>query len=800
MSADPRGDAGAHQAEDVGEPSTAPARRAVGPLGPWAVAAVVGALAGEHLAASGIAVGHPIVGAATVTVCLVGAAVRRRPRLAGLVGLVAVLLVTAGAAGVREHVRTSGELVARAERGGSVVADATVVREPRRTAMGWHTVLRVDEVDGSPVGERAAATLDGPVSLGTVVRVEGTLRPVPEDGYGRWVARQHVRALLDVTDFEITGEGGVLSRASEHVRDRVRRAAVRHGDVGGLLVGFVTGDTRLLTDETAEAMRATGLTHLTAVSGSNVAILLGGVLALVYALGVGVGPRRAIVVLTIVWFAFVTRLEPSVLRAGTMALLLVLVNVRGVARDARHALAGAVLLLVLVDPFVAGSLGLLLSATATAGVLVVAPLVRERLAGWPAIERTRVTRRLADVAAVTIGAQVAVVPLLLATFGEVPLASVPANVIAVPAAMIAAAVSFVATAVAVVHVGVASALLWVAAWPARIVIWSAYRFADTAAIVDVTRAWTVVALVTGCGWIVARPRGRVSRVLVVATVVALLMTSLPIAGGWLPRRDLTVTAIDVGQGDAFLVESPGARILVDAGGDATAARWLRSHGRRHVDVVVVTHPHLDHVGGVAEVLRRIDVGALWFRPQPTELDQVADMLVVARDRRVAVRVPRAGDAVTVGDLFVEVLYPPEGRPHEFDRSELNETSTVLRVTHADGRRILATGDVERAAQAHLLEHARDQLRAELITVPHHGAATTDPAFLATTGARAGLVSAGVDNRHGHPHPDVLAMLDDLGVEVRRTDREGTVRVAVPARVREAPASSTGVQAGLVARP
>ncbi|MEX0705694.1 MAG: hypothetical protein WD041_03670, partial [Nitriliruptoraceae bacterium] len=104
MSADPRGDAPAQQAEDVEEPSTAPARRAVGPLGPWAVAAVVGALTGEHLAASGTAVGPAVVVVATVTVCVVGATVRRRPRLAALVGLVAVLLVTAGAAGVREHV------------------------------------------------------------------------------------------------------------------------------------------------------------------------------------------------------------------------------------------------------------------------------------------------------------------------------------------------------------------------------------------------------------------------------------------------------------------------------------------------------------------------------------------------------------------------------------------------------------------------------------------------------------------------------------------------------------------------
>ncbi len=805
MSADPRAESPVRGEGDREEPSAAPARRAVGPLGPWAVGAVVGAIVGEHLAASGVwAVGTAPLGiagavavAAVLGVSAIGGA--GRPRVAGLLGLVAVLLVTAAAAGVREHARAGGELVARADLGGAVTVEGAVVREPRRTARGWHTVVRVDDLDGTPVRERAAATLDGPVPLGTVLRIDGTLRPVPDDGHGRWVARQHARVLLDVTDVRVLAEGGPLSRASEHVRDRVRHAAERHGDVGGLLVGFVTGDTRLLSDHTAEAMRATGLTHLTAVSGSNVAIVIGGVLAVVYALGVGVRTRRGVVVVTIVWFAFVTRFEPSVLRAGTMALLLVGVNIRGVARDARHALAGAVLLLVLVDPFVAGSLGLQLSATATAGVLVVAPIVRQRLARWVLFERSRVTRRLSDVAAVTIGAQVAVVPLLLATFGEVPLASVPANVIAVPAAMFAAALSFVATVVAVVHVDAASGLLWVAAWSARIVVWSAHRFADVGAVVDVSRPWAVIALVAGCGWVVTRAP-HVTRLFAGVTVVAVVAASVPTVGGWLPRSEFTVTAIDVGQADAFLVEAPGARILVDAGADATVARWLRSRGRRHLDVVVVTHPHLDHVGGVADVLRRVAVDAVWFRPQEADLPEVDDLFAVASERGVPVRVPRAGDVVTVGDLSVEVLHPPEGRPHRFERSELNDMSTVLRITHADGRRVLTTGDLERAGQARLLATSPRRLAAELVTVPHHGAATTDPAFLAASGASVALISAGTDNRHGHPHPDVLAVLERLGVEVRRTDLEGTVRVVVPARSPPVPVPGVAVQADAVARP
>jgi competence protein ComEC len=777
-----------------------PAGRVLGPLPLWAPVLVIAALVGEQLALRSpeptrVAALAAVAGVVMVVALLwrfvwmgCRAMVASVPSVwvtpasdrAGALALLAVTAVGIATAGARVATSDHGILPRLAARGGAQPISATVVHEPRPTANGWHVLVRVEEVAGIRTRERAAVTVeDDPPALGQAWRADATARPLPDGGYGRWLARQHAAVVLDAPSWERVGEPGPFYRASEHVRDRVRVTATARQPVrvGGLLAGFVTGDTRLLPDADAEAMRATGLTHLTAVSGTHVAILVGGVLGACALLRVGARGRRRVLLVVLVAFAFLTRFEPSVLRAGTMGLVVLLAGARGLPRDARHGLAGAVLLLVLLDPMLAGSLGLLLSASAAAGVLLIAPVVRDRL--------HRVPRRLAEVLGVTIGAQVAVVPLLLTTFGEVPLASVPANVVAVPAAAVAVATSFAAALASLVAPGVAAWLFVAAGLPARGVLWSAHTFADVGWTATTARPATVLALSAGILWLLVPPRRPGLRAAVaVATVAALLVAGAPLVTGRLPASTFTVTAIDVGQGDAFLVETPGARVLVDAGEDAAAARWLRANGRRRLDLLIVTHGHLDHIGGAAEVLRTLGVEAVWYRPFPTELPEAADLVETAHDLRVPIRGPTAGDRAVVGDLHLEVLSPPAGRPYRWSRSELNDSSLVVLATW-EGRRALLTGDVEAPGQADLLAlPARlgrpDLLDVELLTVPHHGSATTDPAFLRAVAPRVALISAGVDNRHGHPHPDVITVLDELAVEVRRTDLEGTFQVEVPA--------------------
>jgi competence protein ComEC len=456
---------------DDGAVEPASAAEALGLLGLLAPAGIFAGRAAGALHDLGLTrtlAGPTTIAAAVVLGVAIVAARRGTDRAVAACVLVAMVLVTAAGVLLRLDTFDRGLVPALVARGGKVELDARVAAEPRKGSLGWQTVLRVQSVDGVATRERVAAVLQSPPVLGDRLRIVASARPLPEGGYGRWLAQAHVVALLDVQDVRIVDGPGPLSRSSEYVRERIRTAATRHltQATGGLLVGFVTGDTRLLPEDDSDAMQATGLSHLTAVSGSNTAILLAGIAGLLALLRVGAGSRWAVLVVTIPWFAFLTRLEPSVLRAGVMALLVIAATVHGVARDARHLLAGAVFLLVLVDPMLSWSLGLLLSACATLGVLVVAPVITRRIEGL-------LPRSAAQLVGITLGAQATVAPVLLMSFGTIEWISLPANLLAVPVAAIGATIAFVSSAVALVHVGAASSVFALAGPAAASVLWVA---------------------------------------------------------------------------------------------------------------------------------------------------------------------------------------------------------------------------------------------------------------------------------------------------------------------------------------
>lgn len=753
------------------------ARPAPGPAAVWAATALVGAWTGWWLAGMASRAAGLGLGAAATVLCL-GALVglsRRRPAYhpAAPVGRVAVLVVLvsfAGPAAMHRALLSDGPVDRLASQGGPADMVARVAAEPSvDDERGWWTILRLASLDGTRTRERVVLRgRDTPPVLGATLAFRATARPVDvARGFGQYLQRRHVVAHVSpVGPVEVRAPPGPLVASTEFVRARVRDAAARGlgGDRAGLAVGLITGDTRLLGDDTQDRMAEVGLTHLVAVSGSNVAIVVAGIVLVAGVAGVGARGRRVLVLVGIAWFVVLTRAEPSVLRAAVMAAVVLAAHVRGVGSQPVHALGVAVLVLVAVDPAMAGSLGLLLSAAATGGVLVVAPVVARRLHAWP--------RPVAALAAATIGAQVAVAPVLLVV-DEVPLSSIPANLIAVPAAAVASIVAGVGAVVAVGHPPAASVVFALADPPVRVVL-AAARVPDLPVISPADPA-AMVAMLGAVVWLLARRGSRVARVALLATAVGAALL-VPVARP--APSTLTVTAIDVGQGDAILVEGGGARILVDGGPDEhTVATWLQRRGIRSLDLVVLSHPHADHAAGLPAVVESVDVGAVWLRPVASDQPHEARVRAAAEATRTSVMEPVAGQHAAVGDLDVQVLSPPRGSPFLGSDREVNEMSLVLRVDRGDQRALL-TGDAEEEAQDILLERPAT-LRAGLLKVPHHGSATTDPALFAAVRPRVAMISAGRDNDYGHPHATVLDALRDIGTEVHRTDLAGSVTVEVP---------------------
>ncbi len=252
----------------------------------------------------------------------------------------------------------------------------------------------------------------------------------------------------------------------------------------------------------------------------------------------------------------------------------------------------------------------------------------------------------------------------------------------------------------------------------------------------------------------------------------------------------TLTALDVGQGDALLLETPAVRVLVDGGEDGAAARHLARRGIRHLDLVIATHGDLDHVGGLPEVLETVAVGELWLHPSPDGKEAVDRLVAAARARDVPIRGPLAGAILRVGDLTLEVLAPWPDLLDDSGPDASNDASIVLRASTA-GVAVLLGGDSGAAVHRRLIASAPDRLRADVLVLPHHGSSTSDLRIIEVVAPDLAVVSAGRDNPYGHPHREVVAELGRLGIPLRRTDREGTVTVRLPARVPDMSAGPGG---------
>ncbi|HEY7009755.1 MAG TPA: ComEC/Rec2 family competence protein, partial [Jatrophihabitantaceae bacterium] len=553
-------------------------------------------------------------------------------------------------------------------------------------------------------------------------------------------------------------------------------AGVLPAEERGLLPGLVDGDTNGLDPVLAERFRVAGLTHLVAVSGTNCSIVIGIVLLVLRRMGArpwlcAVGGSLALVV-----FVVVARPSPSVLRAAAMAAIALISLAAGRPRQALPALAASALGLLIWQPALAIDAGFAMSALATGALLLIAP-------GWAVrLRRWRVPPVLAEAVAVAAAAHVVTAPVIAAIAGRVSLVAVPANVLAEPAVVPATVFGFAAAVVAPVWLSGAQALAWVAGWPCRWLVWVAERAGGLG---GASLSWPGGAVgglgllvVTVVAFVMARRAG-IWRLLPIAALIAVLV-QIPVrsvAVGW-PPAGWVMVACDVGQGDAIvLAAAPHVAVEVDAGPDPVAVdRCLRNLGITEVSMLILSHYHLDHVGGIAGVFhgRRVDrvIGGPLAEPV-SGVDLVHDIVT---QHGMTVSTPGVGSQFHVGGVRLDLLGPAAAF-HE-TRSDPNNSSLIVRATVA-ATRILLPGDAEIEAQQAMLAAGVD-LHADVLKVPHHGSAYSDPAFLAAVHARVAVISVGLHNDYGHPSPILLTELARLGVPVRRTDRDGDIAVVGPA--------------------
>ncbi len=635
----------------------------------------------------------------------------------------------------------------------------------------------------------------------TRVRVAARLAP-PLTGEGRVAAVVRVRGGGPP---DVVGEPSGAQRWAGRLRAGLREATDGLGpDVRALLPGLVVGDTARVTPELDDAFKDTDLAHLLAVSGGNFTLLLAlfiGPAGLAQRVERrGIAPRLGIPLrgtaliggaLTL-GFVVVCRPDPSVLRAAACGAIALLAIATGRRRSLIPALATAVLLLVLYDPWLARGYGFLLSVLATSALLTVAPR-------WSAaLQRRRVPPGLAEALAAAAAAQALCAPVVAVLSARVSLVAVPCNLLAELAVAPATVLGFAALAAAPVAMPVAKGLAWCAGWPAD---WIAGIARTGASLpgggVDWPGSWTgalLLAVVTAVVVFVGRRLLRHPWLTGVCAVVLLLVVVQPplltrVITGW-PPPGWRFAMCDVGQGDATVLSAgPGTALVVDAGPDpALVDRCLTLLGVSRIPLLVLTHFHADHVAGLPGVLRGRSVGAVETTGFEEPPEQAAFVRAQAAAQHIAVTHAVAGERRRIGALDWQVLWPPPSSRLRSSRDAPpsdpapyldgpNDASVALFVRSA-GLTLLLLGDLEPPAQQALL---RSPAGAELgpvdvLKVAHHGSAYQDPELIRRVAPRLALISCGRGNPYGHPAPVTVTALRDEGALVLRTDEDGAIAV------------------------
>jgi len=574
---------------------------------------------------------------------------------------------------------------------------------------------------------------------------------------------------------------GPVGRAVNGLREGLRRSVAGLPPAERSLVpALVDGDDGGMPEDVADDFRTTGLTHLLAVSGANLTLVLA--FLLVVGRWCGVRARGLLVLgaLGVVGFVLLARTEPSVLRAAAMGVVALAGLGAGGRRRGARALCVAVLVLVLFDPWLARSVGFTLSVVATAGILLLAPVWRDAMARW-------LPRPLAEALAVPMAAQLVCTPVVAAISGQVSLVAVLANLLAAPAVAPATVLGVVATVVTPLSSWLGETAGWLAGRAAWWIVTVAER---GAALPGAAVPWEAspgsLALLTALCLVVMLVATRlVSRPVpaAVAALLGLLAVVRPIGPvGW-PPPGWVMVACDVGQGDGLVLNAGrGAALVVDAGPEPDLVdRCLDRLDVRTVPLLLLTHLHADHAEGVEGVGNGRPVGEVDIGPRDTPADEFRSVLAWAARQGTPVRRAVYGESRRLGRLSWQVIAPDTSRPlpHSADgdeSSDENNASLVLLVN--SGRlRLLLTGDIEPEAQQALLRSGVD-LRADVLKVPHHGSRYQEPDFLRAVGANVAVVSVGVDNDYGHPADETLRLLRQAGTQTHRTDLEGDVAVVV----------------------
>ena len=648
----------------------------------------------------------------------------------------------------------------------SATITAEVVTDPSKTSTGNYSfIARAVLVNNSSIHYK----LRVPIRVMTSKQSITTLLPGQRfSAEGRIVASKEARVAALVVikdDIEIQTQPSRWASALGAIRLGLRSLS-GDGNAGALIPGMVLGDTSKQSVEFKNSMRRSGLTHLVAVSGANFALVSAFVLWMMQFLFARMKFRLSATAISLIAFIALVRPSPSVLRAAAMAAVLLVAQGTKKGRDSLPALGFAIAAVVVVDPWQARDAGFALSVLATAGLLLFAPVLIEKLS-------IHLPGKLAQALAPPIAATVFCSPIIVALSGYLAPMSVIANLLAAPFVAPITIVGFIAALFSPFAPLISTVLIWFIRFPAGAIALIAH-WASSFPVLTLQSGkigFLIIASFTLGSWLLKK---WFKHIIVFTLVILISITWLQ---RW-PGGDWQVANCDIGQGDSMVINLGNHQgIVIDVGPDAVAEdRCLKALGIREIPLLILSHFHADHVAGLTGAIKNRAVGQVWVSVNSAPLIESAKAQAALKGVEMikAVR----GMSARVGPLTIRVLWPTlsatsfEEMPG--DGSQINNSSIAILIT-SDAFSLFAGGDLEPPVQEILV---KDVGPVDIYKVCHHGSRYQDLAFMSALHPRISIISVGAGNTYGHPAVQTLEALARLGSEVLRTDIDGAIAVQV----------------------
>ena len=567
--------------------------------------------------------------------------------------------------------------------------------------------------------------------------------------------------LLVDKDFEVLTPASRWASALGAIRTGLRTHS-GDGDAGALVPGMVLGDTSKQTPEFKDQMKRSGLTHLVAVSGANFAIVSSFVLWCMQFVIKRNKYRMIATAIALTCFIALVRPSPSVLRAAAMAAVLLSAHVMKRKTDSLPALGFAIAAVVLGDPWQSRDAGFALSVLATAGLLLFAPVIQDHLPTH---------KKLAGALAPPIAAIVFCSPILVALSGYLSPMSIFANLLAAPFVAPITIVGFIGALVSPFAPAITSILIYCIRVPAGVIAAIA-KWSSEFPVLTIHNGligFAIVTVIVVFLWLFKKSWRKSTAVLIA------LILSLTWLQRW-PAGDWQIANCDVGQGDSMVINlGHGRAIVIDVGPDPVAEnKCLRNLGIKEIPLLVLSHFHADHVGGLSGLLQSRKVGQVWISNNLEPLlESTHSLSMLSKSTVVTVQ---KGLVSQIAGIQFEVLWP-ENMTRNFEAmpgegSQINNSSIAMIVSTGDWS-IFTAGDLEPPAQHEILGSVR---AVDIYKVCHHGSKYQDEELMSALSAQIAVISVGAKNSYGHPAPETIASLTRLGTQVVRTDIDGAIAI------------------------